>query len=112
MSRWLLRLKILGGNNRNFFLRFFVAHLEHLKYFGFVLPLSLQRVDIGLDRRGGLWWRRRYWGFGFCRAYSLGTRISSSWSASGIVALVGAMAFLPAAEAESFLDASRSLRGS
>ena len=112
MSRWLLHLKILGRNDRNLFLRFFVAHLQYLKDFRLVLPLSLQGIDIGLDRQRGRCRRGRSRGFGFSRTYSLGARISSSWSTSGIVALVGAVALLPAAEAESFFDASRSLCGS
>ena len=45
------------------------------------------------------------------RIHSLGARVSSGWSASGIVALVSTVAFLPAAEAESFFDTSCSLCG-
>ena len=37
-------------------------------------------------------------------------RVSSGWSASGVVAFVGAVALFPAAEAKSFLDTSRSFR--
>ena len=37
-------------------------------------------------------------------------RIISSWSTSGVVALVGTVSLLPAAEAKSFLDTSRSFR--
>ena len=43
--------------------------------------------------------------------YSLGARVSSSWSASGIVTLVGAMTLFPAMETESFFDTSRSFCG-
>ena len=111
MLRWLLRLKILGRNNRNLLLKFFIAHLKYLKDFHLVLSLGLQGVDIGLNRRGGLWRGRRNWGLGFSGADSLGMRISSNWSTSGVVALVSVVAFLPAVEAESFLDASHSFHG-
>ena len=49
MSRWLLCLKILSRNDRDLFLRFFIAHLEYLKDLNFVLSLSLQGVNIGFD---------------------------------------------------------------
>ena len=111
MLRWLLCLKILGGNDRNLFLWFFVAHLEHLKDLCFVLPLSFKEIDVGLDRRRGLCGRGCSCGLGLGRAYSLRARVSSGWSVSDVVALVGTVAFLPATEAESFLDAPSSLRG-
>ena len=43
------------------------------------------------------------------RICSLGARVSSGWSVSVVIALVGTVAFLSAAEAKSFLDTSSSL---
>ena len=111
MSRWLLCLKILCRDDRNLFLGFFIAHLEYLKDFRLVLPLSLQGIDIGFNRQRDFHGRRRRRGLCFSGANGLGARISSSWDASGIVALVSTVALLPAAEAESFFDTSCSLRG-
>ena len=83
-----------------------------MKDFCFVLSLSFQGIDISFYRRRGFRGRSRGWSLGFGGADGLGTRESSCRSVSGIVALVGAVALLPAAEAKSFLDASRSLRRS
>ena len=83
-----------------------------MKDFSFVLSLGLQGTDIGFDGRGGFRGRSHGRGLGFGGADGLGTRISSGWSASDIVTFVGTVAFLPAAEAKSFLDASCSFRRS
>ena len=111
-SRWLLHLKILSRDNRNLFLGFLVTHLEYLKDFSFVLSLGLQGIDIGFDGQGGFHGGSHGRGLGFSGADGLGARVSSGWSASGVVTFVGTVALLPAAEAKSFLDASRSFRGS
>ena len=75
-----------------------------------VLPLGLQGIDISLDGRrdfsGGSCGR----GLHFGGANGLGARVRSGWGISGVVAFVGTVALLPAAEAESFLDTSRSFR--
>ena len=77
MSRWLLHLKILSRNDRNLFLGFFIAHLEYLKDFCLVLPLSLQGIDIGFNRRRGCHGRRCGQGLCFSKVDGLGVRISS-----------------------------------
>ena len=77
-----------------------------------VLPLSLQGIDIGFDGRRGLGGGSRGRGLGLGRANGLGTRVSSGGGVSGVVTFVGTVALLPAAEAKSFLGASRSLRRS
>ena len=79
-----------------------------MKDFCFVLPLGLQRIDVSFNGRRGFRGRGRGRGFGFGGADGLGMRVSSGWSTSGVVAFVGAVALLPAAEAKSFLDASSS----
>ena len=48
-------------------------------------------------------------GLGFGGANGLGAWVRSGWGTSGVVAFVGTVALLPAAEAKSFFDASRSL---
>ena len=110
MSRWLLRLKILSGDDRNLFLQFLVTHLEYLKDLRLVLSLSFQGIDVGFDGRGGLGRGSRGRGFGLSGANVLGMRVRSGRGTPGVVAFVGAVAFLPAAEAKSFFDTSRSFR--
>ena len=83
-----------------------------MKDFSFVLSLGLQGIDIGFDGRGGLCEGSRGRGLSFGGANGLGARVRSGWGISGVVAFVGTVALLPAAEAKSFLDASRSFRGS
>ena len=78
--------------------------------FRFVLSLSLQGVNIGFDGRSGLGSGNRGGGFGFRGANVLRAWVRSGWGVPGVVAFVGAVALLPAAEAKSFLDASRSFR--
>ena len=80
-----------------------------MKDFCLVLPLSLQGIDVSFDGRGGLYEGSRGRGLGFGGANGLGAWVSSGWSASGIVTLVGTVTLLPATEAKSFLDAPRSL---
>ena len=109
MSRWLLHSKILSRNDRNLFLGLFVTHLEYLKDFRFVLPLGFQGIDIGFDGRGGLCEGSRGRGLSFGGANGLGAQVSSGWSTSGVITLVGTMTLLPAAEAKSFFDAPHSL---
>ena len=79
-----------------------------MKDFCLILSLSLQRINIGFDWRGGLGGGSRGGGLGFGGANGLGARVRSGWDTSGIIAFVGAVAFLPAAEAKSFFDTSRS----
>ena len=112
MSKWLLHLKILSRDDGNLFLGFLITHLEYLKDFCFVLSLGLQGTDICFNGQGGFRGRSCGRGFGFGGADGLGTQVSSGWSASGVVTFVGTVALLPAAEAKSFLDASRSFHRS
>ena len=107
--RWLLRLKILGRDDRNLLLWFLVTHLEYLKDLCLVLPLSLQRINVVFDRRGGIGRGSRGRGLGFGGANGLGARMNSGGSTSGIVTFVGTVTLLPATEAKSFFDTSRSL---
>ena len=86
--------------------------MKHLKDLRFVLPLGLQGIDVSFDGRRGFGRGSHGRGLGFCGANVLRARVRYSWGTPGVVAFVGAVAFLPAAEAKSFLDASRSFRGS
>ena len=84
--------------------------MEYLKDFRLVLPLSLQGVDVGFDGRSGFGGGSDSRGLGFSGANVLGARVGSGRDIPGVVAFVGTVAFLPAAEAKSFFDASRSFR--
>ena len=59
---------------------------------------------IGFNRRGCFNRGRRGWSTRLSRADGLWIRIGCGQSVPGIVTFVGTVAFLPAMEAESFLD--------
>ena len=78
-----------GGNNSDFLLGFFEAHLEDLEDLGFIFSLGFQRIykdidgggDFGVNRWGG---RRR--GVGFGSTDVLGVRVSVFLALGGVVA--------------------------